>query len=365
MTRCVVISEIPVAYRAGWFEWVRTHSTLELDVVYLAGGQPDRPWERAADDAEWITYQKTITLGGTARGYFPRLAVRLGRTLTSLRPDVVVLPGWAHPVCLQAMLWCRRHRVPYGVAFESWKTQSQTSAPRRITGRIRQAVLDRAAVAMPVGRRAAEFARSLGVDPVVTVHGNTCDAAGIAADTAGVERHARATVVFVGRLMPHKGADLLLAVSRRLAADGVDVRIIGDGPERSAAESLAASSERITFLGPQPAPVVHREMAAASLVLVPSREEPWGVVVHEALAAGTPVVATTEVGSTTDLIEDAAVGRVVAPDAAALYEACTALLASASDATDRCRAAALRVSYETAAGELADAVATATGRVAG
>jgi glycosyltransferase involved in cell wall biosynthesis len=365
MTRCVVISEIPVAYRAGWFEWVRANSSLELDVVYLAGGQPDRPWERAAGEAEWITYQRTFTLGGTARGYFPRLAVRLGRTLGSLRPDVVVLPGWAHPVCLQAMLWCRRHRVPYGVAFESWKTQAQTSAPRRVTGRIRRAVLDRAAVAMPVGRRAAEFARSLGIEPVVVVHGNSCDAAGIARATAGTGRHPNPTVLFVGRLMPHKGADLLVDVARRLVADGVDVRIVGDGPERGAVEALASSSKRVTFLGPKPAEEVHSEMAAAWLVLVPSREEPWGVVVHEALAAGTPVVATTEVGSTTDLIDDAAVGRVVAPDAAALYEACTSLLASGVDTTDRCRAAALRVSYETATRELTDAVATATGRAAG
>jgi len=51
--------------------------------------------------------------------------------------------------------------------------------------------------------------------------------------------------------------------------------------------------------------------ALARSLAVPSRDEPWGVVVNEALACGTPVVATTAVGAAEDLIRDGVDGRIV------------------------------------------------------
>jgi glycosyltransferase involved in cell wall biosynthesis len=51
--------------------------------------------------------------------------------------------------------------------------------------------------------------------------------------------------------------------------------------------------------------------ALAKWTVVPSRREPWGVVVNEALACGCPVIVTDQVGAAADLVEDGVNGRIV------------------------------------------------------
>ena len=60
----------------------------------------------------------------------------------------------------------------------------------------------------------------------------------------------------------------------------------------------------------------------ADWTVVPSHREPWGVVVNEALACGSPVIVSDRVGAGADLVVDGVNGRIVpAGDAAALAEA--------------------------------------------
>ncbi len=66
-----------------------------------------------------------------------------------------------------------------------------------------------------------------------------------------------------------------------------------DGLRRRAAE--AGIGSRISFPGPQTGSVLDRSFAAADLLVLPSRAEPYGMVVTEALARGLPVV-TSDVG---------------------------------------------------------------------
>src|SRR5207245_1340375 len=66
-------------------------------------------------------------------------------------------------------------------------------------------------------------------------------------------------------------------------------------------------------------------LALAELTVVPSRVEPWGVVVNEALACGCPVVVSEAVGAGRDLVEDGVDGRFFpAGDVRALADALTA-----------------------------------------
>lgn len=359
--RVLFVLELPVSYRSGWLAHIRATTDLDVRVLYLTEGQPDRPWEQGADAEDWIHFAQATNLGGTKTGFFPRLSLDLGTLIDEIDPDIVIIPGWAHPASWQATRWCRKHDRPYGVMFESWKSQGQTKVPSSVSTRIRQRVLDGAAVAMPIGERAATFARSLGIENVHIVHGNTCDSAAIAAETASAERNEYPTALFVGRLMPHKGSDLLTQCIEHLDGAGLRFEIIGDGPDRAQFETLAAAGANVEFLGPQLPNNVLQAMARAHVVVVPSLDEPWGVVVHEALAAGTPVVATTEVGSAGDLIQTDEVGRVVPADAAALADAVRDVAASVDSSTEAlCRSAAAHISYSSATGELQSALNAAS-----
>lgn len=123
-------------------------------------------------------------------------------------------------------------------------------------------------------------------------------------------------VVCVGRLAPQKGQDVLLRAWRDLAPDPTArLALVGDGPQRSELESLAPSG--VTFVGETDD--VRRWIAAADLMVFPSRWEGMSLAVLEALASGRSIVAT-DVSGMREAMGD--VGALVpADDVAALASA--------------------------------------------
>lgn len=107
----------------------------------------------------------------------------------------------------------------------------------------------------------------------------------------------RSGLLFVGRLMPEKGAAVLiraLAILREHASLDPSLTIIGQGPERPVLERLAQElGVHASFLGPLAPARVADAMRVASVVVVPSvYEEPLGLVAVEGLACGAVVVAS-------------------------------------------------------------------------
>ena len=143
---------------------------------------------------------------------------------------------------------------------------------------------------------------------------------GPAREEAGVPGEAP-LLLFVGSGFERKG--LATALEALAALDDRASRLVvvgkgAPGPWREDAERLGVAG-RVAWLGPRPDP--ERWYAAADLVVLPSRYEPFGQVHLEALAAGVPVVASREAGGA-ELIEDGGNGAVVDPrDARALARA--------------------------------------------
>lgn len=116
-------------------------------------------------------------------------------------------------------------------------------------------------------------------------------------------------VTFIGSLVKQKGVDVLLE-----AFDDVpDAKlvIIGDGEEGPSLRKLAKGREDIYFLG-------YREDLASvfektGVLVLPSRQEGFGLVLLEAMKAGVPVVATN-VGGITEIVEDGRNGILVEPE---------------------------------------------------
>jgi len=146
-----------------------------------------------------------------------------------------------------------------------------------------------------------------------------------------------ALLLTVARLAPQKGLDLLLDASHGLEAR-VLVAVAGDGPLH---EELAARIARdrlpVHLLGRRDD--VAALLAAADLVLVPSRWEGQPLIVQEALRAGAAIVAT-DVGGTAEVAGDAV--RLVPSDPVALRDAVLDLLDHPDRAADLRRRALVR-----------------------
>jgi glycosyltransferase involved in cell wall biosynthesis len=144
-------------------------------------------------------------------------------------------------------------------------------------------------------------------------------------------------ILFAGRLSPEKGVEILKQAAARLAAP---VDVAGEGPLRERLEGAPG----LTLLGALPRGAMRTRIGRAAALVVPSLwYEGLPMVVAEAFAAGTPVIAS-RIGALAHLVEDGVTGLLVAPgDPAALAEAIERLRARPEEA--RRMGAAARAAY--------------------
>ena len=168
-------------------------------------------------------------------------------------------------------------RRPWVVAHHTW------IPTRGLAARLKRWVLPQArhiAVSQAV-------ADSLGVPCAVVPNPYADD---VFARIEGIARERE--LVFVGRLVSDKGVDLLIDALALLARRGRHVRltVVGDGPEHAALRRQAKAlnvADRVDFVGRRVGPVLVATLNSHQVLVVPSVwEEPFGVVVLEALACG-------------------------------------------------------------------------------
>ena len=122
-----------------------------------------------------------------------------------------------------------------------------------------------------------------------------------------------ATLAFAGRLTRQKALDVALEALAR--ADGVSLVLAGEGDEQPALERRASElglGARVRFLGPLPRERVLELLRAADALVLSSAWENFPHTVVEALAVGTPVLATTA-GGVGEVVEHERNGLLVAP----------------------------------------------------
>ena len=154
-------------------------------------------------------------------------------------------------------------------------------------------------------------------------------------------------VGWVGRLSKEKGADVLVDAIARLPGGPAAFAVLGDGPERSALESRAASrgvDERIRWLGGVAG--AGRYFPAFDLFVLSSRTEGTPIVLFEAMGAGVPIVATS-VGGVPDVVSDREAILVTPDDPTALAGAIQRALADfGTEALARAARAKLESAYD-------------------
>jgi glycosyltransferase involved in cell wall biosynthesis len=141
-------------------------------------------------------------------------------------------------------------------------------------------------------------------------------------------------VVFVGRLVPYKGSDMLLEAALPLVKSGaVEIDFVGDGPLRPALErahAAAGAGERVRFHGWVEHRSVGRFLRDADALALPSIREFGGGVVLEAMAVGvTPLVVLY--GGPADLVDDSVAIGIPLGSRIEIIERIRAALASCAD----------------------------------
>jgi glycosyltransferase involved in cell wall biosynthesis len=310
--RVAVVTEIIAPYRIPVFNELSRLLAGGLQVYFIAASERRRDWTVPLEEIEFSYHvlgglQTSIPLRGD------RLPIYLSRPLLPHLArggyDAVVVGGWNHLECYQALAYAKARRR----SFTLWSETPQLGAfPRRpLRNSVKRAVVRASSSFAVPGRSAARYLESLGASPGrISIAPNAVDNAYWSARPPDTPPRAGDTLLYVGRLERGKGADIAIAAfgRSRLAASH-RLLVVGDGPERPRLEAVAGP--RVEFRGTTRRDALRRIYHCADVLVVPSRFDSWGLVLNEAACAGLPAVATTHVGAAVDLIDDGHNGLLV------------------------------------------------------
>lgn len=212
-------------------------------------------------------------------------------------PSILYLSGWSDKRYLQLAL----HYKKLGLSTILAMDNQWLGTPRQYISVLvsKRRVLKYFTHVWVPGKSQYYFARKLGFLPQKILTGLYCADETIFKKVEQKKHHNQ--LLFLGRLVEHKGLKVFFKVLEQLIKANeldIDIHIIGSGP----LENLIPIHEKIkhtSFVNPSE---IQGLIQNAGTFLLPSLYEAWGVVVHEAVLAGMPILTTHQTGAATELV---------------------------------------------------------------
>ena len=329
--RVAFVTDIPTPYMLEVLDALA--GIVDLTVLFCAHtGSRAMPWaQRGLQRFRYRVIDGLAIRSGAPDGADYYLSPRILTALARSRPRAVISAGYSLPTAYAA-IYCRLRRSPLIIYSDGSSWYERKLGRHQLIAR---AVLLRAASAcVAKSKPAAERFLELGVaaDRIfLAPHSSTMDRLWRVARERDYGRRDRFTILTAGRLVPHKGVDRLLLAAARLEPRHPPIRLVvaGSGPEshrlRRLAEELGLHD--VHFRGFVDHGDMPRLYAEADCFAFPTFDDPFGIVLLEAAAAGLPLVASRHAGATWDLIGDGEAGVIVDPADADGFAAALADLA--------------------------------------
>jgi glycosyltransferase involved in cell wall biosynthesis len=313
------ITDIPTPYRDPLLERLHRRESLDLRVIYCASSFVDRHWQlpSRAFPARVLARRGFVVRGSTVLTYLvqPEIVGLVWRSGF----DLLFVSSFAQPTSLLAMASARLRGVPYAIVCESHDRRERSRALQLFREPFLRRVIGGAAGGLAVGSLARQHLRRYGLqEDRIFLFPNTPDVERFRREAAAAHPHREETrrrlatppgapvAVYVGRLLAVKDVPALVAAWGRVVEELPEavLWVVGEGPQRQQLVRQAARvcPGAVRFLGHRQQEELPSLYAAADLFVLPSLDEPWGVVVNEAGATGLPLVTSDRVGAAADLV---------------------------------------------------------------
>jgi 1,2-diacylglycerol 3-alpha-glucosyltransferase len=285
-------------------------SGVHQDMVFRSADRGRLPIETLLPTAAWSEMKQN------------RMVQLLWRKLDELDPEVVLVPGYYTAPALAAAVWAKRRNRKAILMTETTRDDHERVWWKEAAkGRLIRTLFD---AAIAGGHRHVAYLRELQF-PVSRI-GRYYDVVDNEFFRNGAARARRTQTpaqfqlpdryfLYVGRLAPEKNLETLIRSFKqaRDQSSRSSLVLVGDGPLRSRLESQvqkAGLQPWVLFAGLKSTAEILPYYAFAHAFVLPSRREPWGLVVNEALAAGLPVIVSNRCGCAGDLVAHGVNGLV-------------------------------------------------------
>lgn len=242
------------------------------------------------------------------------------KELSQERPDVVVVMSWMNPTWWLIFLACLRFRIP--MLFMTDANYYAEKLKGRLRSSIKRILLGKLIFPATSGFLCAGTANRLlytdyGVpDDKLYPFAYSWGYSGMIEESTllnsrkvefrkeyGLPEDA-AIILYSGRLSPEKGTIELIEAYKLVDHPKKTLVFVGDGQLQTRMQELADTSgtDSIYFMGFQNRSDIGKFYALADILVLPSLQETWGLVVNEALCFSLPVVVSDQVGAGADLV---------------------------------------------------------------
>lgn len=329
----LILSDIPTPWREPVFERVYRRLRGSVRVVYFRGNERRRLWSfELGSHPKTILRGLVITAGGGERFFNPGIVPWLVR----FRPrTALITASLKDPTAWLALIACRALGTRVALLCDTWLGRdrgigrAQKLARRIVYNRLGDAFVGASRQTLAMYQA---YNPSLGPDRMFLSHLVADNKAFLARlDGRRIERVY--DVMFAGRIAEEKNpaffAEVCGALKTRLGR--CRALIIGDG-RPTLKEEMRGILERhrvdYEFAGFIPHAKLPDYYAQAKVLLLPTSGDCWGVVLNEAMLAGTPVVTTALTAAAGELVLDGENGYVLPLEAERWAEAVSGLLSS-------------------------------------
>lgn len=252
----------------------------------------------------------------------------LFKTFNEFQPTILNVTGYFDYAQVALMVYARMKGVKVVLSSES-SLMDHNRSP--IKEKIKSWIVGNANAFFCFGKSSADYLLSLGVkeSQIAVKHAAVIDEDIVRANfdkakSAAVQDPSSQTkrqFVYVGRLAEEKNLEMLIeafkSLKEKTAGADWNLLFVGDGPARKNLELLSGDylqNKSIIFAGGHPWYKVPDWLAQSDVLILPSKSEPWGLVVNEAMVCGMPVIVSEKCGCAEDLVKDNINGFTFSPD---------------------------------------------------
>lgn len=335
--RLAVVNSHPIQYFAPLYAYLDQDPELEVTALYcsdfsLRGGVDPGFKQAVTWDVDLLDGYQHIFLGERAKerninGFLSLICPEVWREIRRGKYDAVLLHGYAYAAFLLAFLAARSKGIPVFMRSETHLGLQRSSLRRRMRDGILRIAYRQVSACLAIGSRNRDYYRSLGVpegkifDMPYTVDNDRFMAA--ARITVDERRQLRErfglpaqqpVVLYASKFTRRKHPDDVIEAVSRLRERGIvaSLLLVGAGELEGELRGQVArlGLKDVAFAGFVNQAELPRIYGASDVFVLPSENEPWGLIVNEVMCAGLPVVVADGVGCVADLVEDGVNGAL-------------------------------------------------------
>lgn len=293
MKKVLYLTNIEVPYRVVFFNDLAKHCDLTVVYERSRSTNRDEKWSNSVDRKYNIQYLDGIKIGNEF-SFSTRII-----NILSKKWDCVIVGCYNSPIQIIAMAIMKLKRIPFAINLDgepflskNWKTKIKTS------------ILKSASAYLVAGEKATESLKNIiHKDIEVYPYYFSSLKKSELENNASSSESRNNTVLVIGQYFDYKGMDIALKAAK--LDNSIHYKFIGMGKRTDLfiqeQGPIPENVEIIPFLDKS---ALEQEYKKCALMVLPTRQECWGLVVNEAASFGTPIVSTWGSGAAMEFLSE-------------------------------------------------------------